>query len=303
MPIDPQKVINSRFGVNLALFLGRNLSPQAGQRLANIAADWIAARRSWNMVRAVRANQWVVSGGSLNSPGLDQIVRECFRSTAHSIYELYYYLHDGEAMRRLIEFDTATQALIQRPKIADRGLLVVGIHFSNFDFVLQAGVLCGAQGLAVTLNELPGGLKLQTEMREKTGLTFLPASVSGIKRAVDFLQEGGMVMTGIDRPLPAARYHPCFFGRPAALPVHHIVMALKARVPVIVLAAIRRPDGRYHVLSSDVIEMRPYPDRQSEIIINTERVLQIAEGFVRQAPHQWSMTHPVWPEALDEVPG
>ncbi len=302
MPIDPQRVISSRFGVNLALFLGRNLSPRAGQRLAYFVADWIAGRRRWNIVRAVRANQWVVSGGTLDPLGLDQIVQESFRSAAHSIYELYHYRHDGEAMRRLIEFDTKTLSLIQRPKIADRGLLVVGIHFSNFDFALQAGVLRGAQGLAVTLNELPGGIKLQTEMREKTGLTFLPASVSGIKRAVDFLQEGGMVMTGIDRPLPDARYRPCFFGRPAALPVHHIVMAVKARVPVIVLAAISRPDGRYHMLSSDVIEMQPHVDRRIEIIHNAERVLRVAEGFIRQAPQQWSMTHSVWPETLDEVP-
>jgi lauroyl/myristoyl acyltransferase len=79
-------------------------------------------------------------------------------------------------------------------------------------------------------------------------------------------------------------------------------MAIKARVPIIVLATILRPDGRYHVLSSGIIEMQPHSNRRIEIINNAESVLQIAEEFIRQAPHQWSMTHPVWPEALVEVP-
>jgi phosphatidylinositol dimannoside acyltransferase len=302
MPIDPQKIINSSYGVALASFLGRSLPPGAGSRLADFVADWIAARRNWNLVHAVRANQWVISGGALDSTGLDHIVRESFRSTAHSIYELYHYTHDADGMRGLIEFNAHALELINRPQFTERGILVVGIHFSNFDLVLQGGVLRGGKGMGVTLNELPGGIKLQTEMREKTGLTLLPASVSGIKRATEYLQAGGIVLTGIDRPLPESHYRPCFFGRPAALPAHHIVMALKARVPIIVLATILRPDGRYHVLSSEIIEMQHHPDRRTEITHNAERVLKIAEGFILQAPHQWSMTHPVWPEALAEVP-
>jgi lauroyl/myristoyl acyltransferase len=302
VPIDPQKVINSSFGVNLAAFLGRSLPAGAGGRLADFAAEWIARRKSWNLVRAVRANQWVISGGSLDSAGLDQIVRESFRSMAHSIYETFHYYRDADGMRRLIEFNAQTLELIHRPQFGRRGLVVVGIHFSNFDLMLQAGVLRGAKGLAVTLGALPGGIKLQTEMREKTGLTFLTATVSGIKQAMEYLQAGGMVVTGIDRPLPESHYRPCFFGRPAALPVHHIVMALKARTPIIVVATILRPDGRYHMLSSEFIEMEAQPERRREITHNAERVLRIAEGFIRQAPHQWSMTHPVWPEALAEMP-
>ena len=109
-------------------------------------------------------------------------------------------------------------------------------------------------------------------------------------------------MTGIDRPIPAPRVRPRFFGRPAALPMHHISLAVKARVPVMIIAPILQPDGKYHVLTSDLIEMDPHPDRATEEIRNAEKVLAIAERFIRQAPHQWSISLPVWPEALDLVP-
>jgi lauroyl/myristoyl acyltransferase len=61
-------------------------------------------------------------------------------------------------------------------------------------------------------------------------------------------------------------------------------------------------DGKYHVLTSDPIEMQAHPDREREIIQNAEAVLSVAEGFIRMAPEQWTMTLPVWPEALAQVP-
>jgi lauroyl/myristoyl acyltransferase len=48
--------------------------------------------------------------------------------------------------------------------------------------------------------------------------------------------------------------------------------------------------------------MQSHPDRHQEIIINAERVLHIAEDFIRRDPSQWSMTFPVWPDIMDMVP-
>ena len=73
-------------------------------------------------------------------------------------------------------------------------------------------------------------------------------------------------------------------------------------MPIIVFATLKQPDGKYHLLFSDPIEMQPHPDKHTEIILNAEAILQVAEGFIRQDPAQWSMTFPVWPDILDQVP-
>jgi KDO2-lipid IV(A) lauroyltransferase len=130
----------------------------------------------------------------------------------------------------------------------------------------------------------------------------VPASVSGLRDAVRWLQQGGLVVTGMDRPSADPQDRPCFFGRPAALPVHYAYLAMKARVPVCVVAPIRRPDGKYHVISSDLIEMDPLPDRASAALRNAEKVLATAEQFIRAAPEQWSVPLPVWPDLLPLVP-
>jgi len=81
-----------------------------------------------------------------------------------------------------------------------------------------------------------------------------------------------------------------------------IYLATTARVPVVVTAAIKQPDNKYHLIASDMIAMQPHPDRDTEILQNTEAILDIAATFIRKAPTQWGMPIPVWPEILDQLP-
>jgi lauroyl/myristoyl acyltransferase len=300
---DPRQVINSRFGVSLALILGRTMPLRLGHSLTDWAGNWIAGRQGWGLVRAVRTNQWVVQGEKLDGGALDEAVRATFRNTARSIFEVNHYFHNLEAIRRLIVFGPRMMEILQRPMYAERGLVLVGIHMSNFDYVLQASGIYKLNALVLTLPEVGGGgYRIQYEMRRKAGVQLVPATMQTLRQSIEHLKAGGLVLTGIDRPVESPGYRPIFFGRPAALPVHHIFLALKARVPVVVGTTYLQPDGKYHLSFSDPIEMQPDPDRRREVLINAEAVLRAAEGFIRQAPEQWAMTFPVWPEALEEVP-
>jgi lauroyl/myristoyl acyltransferase len=111
-----------------------------------------------------------------------------------------------------------------------------------------------------------------------------------------------MVLTGIDRPMDKPQIRPRFFSRPAALPIHHIFLASKACVPVVITAIYLQPDGKYHVFASDPIEMEPYPDATERTLQNAEKVLAIVETFIQKSPQQWSVPLPVWPEVMSEVP-
>ena len=254
------------------------------------------------MVHAARANQWVAHGEQLDGAALDKVVADNFHNIACSIFDLYHNLDDSAAFLRLIEPHPTAIQLVQRPEFSARGVVIAGLHMSNFDLVFQAGGLTGINALALTLSELNAGYQKQLDMRLKKGMRLLPASVGTLKHAVDHLRAGGTIMTGIDRPDNSYTYRPKFFGRPAAVPIHHIFLALKAHVPVIVAATLKHPDGKYHFLFSEPIEMQSLPDRHAEIVHNAERVLRIAEDFIRQDPVQWAMTFPVWPEAMEKVP-
>jgi lauroyl/myristoyl acyltransferase len=297
MPISFQSIINSRLGVGLALGLGKSTPPRLGYRIASFVARQISARSRLGIVQAVRGNQAVVSGGSLSSTELDRRVTETFVQTGYCLYDLYHNLRNRAAIRELLEWDPAIDQLVKGREHADQGLTIVGVHMSNFDFVAQAATLRGLRAMSLGLPNLGGGYQWQNDLRKEAGFDIVPASVTALRQATRLLEQGGTVMTGLDRPLAESKYMPRFFGHPAPLPVMHILLALKTRTPVIVAAAFRDEYGCYHIEISEPVWMQPYHDRHEEIVRNAESVLEIAAGFIRRAPTQWSMFYPVWPDA------
>jgi len=302
MPIDLQRLNDSRFVLDLVSALARALPVRFGHALADLVAARIARRKDSAMIRAVRTNQWVARGEALGREALDRAVIETLRSSARSIFDLYHYAGNPAAMKRLIVLDPVTRTLIRRPEFDARGLMIVGLHTSGFDLVGQWLVQQGMRPLVFSLPDPRGGRRREYEARRRIGMNVVPGSFAALRQALRHLRQGGMVLTGIDRPVPAPRACPRFFGRPAALPTHHVSLAVKAGVPVMFMVPLLQPDGKYHVMTSEAIEMVRHPDRTTEEILNAERVLGVAEGFIRQAPQQWSISLPVWPQAPGMAP-
>ena len=302
MRIDLQRIINNPFAVHLAFFLGKTIPPRIGYPLCNFMGDWIAKRRHSSVVQAVRINQWVARGANLEKESLDNAVRETLRNNIRDLYHLYHGVERPEATRQRIHLNHLAHELIERPEFAGRGLVIAGLHLSGFDLILQSICRQGLKAMVLTIPDPQGGRLIEYEMRKKTGMNLTPASLSTLRQAARHLKQGGIVLTGMDRPIPNPKYHPRFFGYPASLPTHYISLALQANVPVIIMAAIYQADGKYHILSSEPIEMEDDPDRGKEILCNAENVLQQAEIFLRQAPQQWNIPLPVWPELLGNMP-
>jgi phosphatidylinositol dimannoside acyltransferase len=302
MVINVQRLNDSPFVIKLISTLGRLLPLKLGHSLADYVAGRLAERKDSPMIRAIRANQWVARGETLDKEALDRAVYETLRNSARSIFDLYHYILNPRSAGRLIVLDPATQQLVRRPEFERRGLVVVGIHLSNSDLALQWLCSQGFRILVLTIPDPQGGRRTEYERRVKSGINIVPASVGALRQSLRYLQQGGVVLTGIDRPITSPGARPRFFGRPAALPTHHIFLATKARVPVMLMVTNLQADGKYHILTSDPIEMDPDPDREKGTIRNAEKVLNIAENFIRQVPQQWSISLPVWPETLDLAP-
>lgn len=302
MTIDLQQVVNSSLSLRVVSSLAERLPPGWGYRIAYALAEQLARRKNSRLIRAFRANQWVVSRESLQAEALDDAIRETLRYSAHSLFDLYHYNQDFDASKRLIVFDSSFDVIAHRSEFEGRGLLIAGLHLSNFDLILQWLCRDGLSPLVLTIPDPKAGRQMEYAIRKRTGMNLIPASVAALRQALKHLQRGGMVLTGIDRPIEDPEVCPRFFGRPAALPIHHIFLAVKARVPVVITAVYLQPDGRYHVFASDPIEMDAYPDAVQGMLRNAEKVLALAEQFIEQSPRQWSMPLPVWPKIMDRVP-
>jgi KDO2-lipid IV(A) lauroyltransferase len=299
---DIDSITNSPTSINLLSVIARVVPRGLGHHIADLIAAGIAAQRRSKLTRSLRANQWMASGENLTREELDQATREALRNSARSIFDLYHHLHNTEIAERLIVLDGEMRDLIRRKEFEAKGLMLGGIHLSSFDFVLRWFCLQGIRPLVLTVPEARGGRRTEFEMRRQAGMNLVPATIGGLRQAIRHLERGGAVVTGIDRPVPRPRLLPRFFGRPAALPIHPIHLAMRAGVPMAVVASTLEPDGKYHVEVSEMIEPEGDPRKDADVLRNAEAVLRVAEGFIRRAPRQWSVPLAVWPSAVGLAP-
>ncbi len=297
-----QRVINSSFGVGAALLAGQLMPKVLGYQIAKYAAWRIARNKHSDMVRAVRANQWVVRGERSTAAEIDEATMDVFQSTTHCLFDFFHNLRRPKVVRELIHFTPAFEKMFQERLENKFGALFVSPHVGPFDLTGFALALRGLKVQLLSTPEMNSGYAWQNQMRRKQGLEMTPISASAIQSARIRLQNNGTVLTGLDRPHPDSTYAPMFFGRPAPLPVFYVRLALKTNVPIYVVCACTDAQGVYMLDTSEPIRMKTHPDPHEEIIRNAEAVLKVGEEYIRAHPGQWAMFYPVWPEIMDKIP-
>jgi len=288
-------LFNSRAGTNTALWLGKTIPPRLGYPLANILADFLSHHKQWSQVQAVTLNQWIVHNRQISGNDLDQVVRECFRHAAYNIYEFYHTLQNPKAVENVI-LPPAVLNIFNQIKSDPRGWIFVAPHLGNVDLMGRAIVAQDIHPLVLSVAQPPGGYQVQNKIRKASGLEMAPASMESLRLAAERLRSGGLVLTGADRPLPDSKYSPRFFGIPARLPVVHIKLALRFKLPIYIIGGVRRADRKIEMFVSDPIPMETRTDPDEEVLINTEAVLKTMETNIRQYSTQWNMSLPVWPD-------
>ncbi len=297
-----QKFLNNPDAGKWALKVSQWLPPRMGIWIVKWVSKWIASQPNLSLVQAIRCNQWVAGGERASSADLDLQVKRVLHHAGISYYNLFHHLYNAEKLQKLVVFTPEIEEIIHRSQEKRQGLIVAGIHLSNFDLVAQAAALHGLKALALSLPEPDQAIQWQHELRRQSGLEILDATLPNLRSAILRLKAGETVVTGLDRPIPEPKIMPVFFGRPAHLAVHHVQLAIHAKVPVVVMGAIMEADERYHIHSSGEIQMKSYLDRHTELRNNAEQILEITQDIISQALDQWVVFQPIWPEAAGFVP-
>jgi len=287
-------ILNSRFGLRFALTIARTTPPRLGYVIARLIAQILTLRKESNLIQTIRMNQQRVSGNTLNKADLDQAAREVLLNSSRSIYDLYHYLEDLDSNDDKFFIDPAFQGLIDHSKANTQGIVIGGLHMVGFDLAFQWLVPDLIDPLALTIPNPEGGRALEFQRRVERGIRLVPGSFKGLREAIRYLEQGGIVVTGIDHPSEIFQHRLNFFGAPASLPSHHIFLALKAKCPVVVAASYLGADGRYHLTASSPIDMEILPDREDQLRHNGGKVLAAAEDIIREHPQQWLVFQPVW---------
>jgi lauroyl/myristoyl acyltransferase len=292
-----QRVLSSRPVTGLGMFLAKHAPPPIGRTIAYAVAGLIN-RLKPDVYWMVYANLHQVLGPQVGKRAMHRTVRQVFRNTARNNYELWHMVGQGpQALDAAVHIPDEVWERLDEVQQRGQGIIVGGVHTGNFDAGLVALATKGQDTQVLGLAAPPGGgFDLMDHMRTSMGVHVTSIGVPALREAIRRLRAGGIVLTGVDRPVSDEEHWTEFFGRPAPLPTGHVRLALKAGAAIFVAGTQRDAQGINVVGISPPLEMIRTGDADEDLWVNMRRAAVWLEEFIRIRPDQWGMFVPVWPE-------
>jgi KDO2-lipid IV(A) lauroyltransferase len=291
-------------GTAAVLALSQGLPNFLGHPVA-AAISYIAGNRIFSPTfRAISLNQWVAHDGKRTGRQLRQVIRKVYQNQGKALFDFYHNLDRPEEIKKLVNLTSGFEQMMRECMSGKlkQGTLMLMPHLSGFNLGGLYLAQLGFKFLTLAIPNPNKGYAWQNKLRNDRGMEVEPLNMEAMQHARQRLQSGGTVCTGIDRPIEESNYETRFFGRKAALPVAYVKLALKTNSRVFVIGFETRKDDTVVVDVSPQVEFEHREDAHEEMVINAEKVLKIAERFIRLDPSQWMMFLPVWPDAKNEVP-
>lgn len=284
-------------------YLGKYLPPPLGLLVVWAVTRILVACKPSIYWAALENQRHVLPDGTSEATVRHTVHRQLF----HSVLGYYHLFHNvgwgrstPDRVRPRVRLAPGVSEAIDEAVSTGRGLLILGTHTSNFDLCgIALSYMLPHPPLALSLAKPASGHLFFNRLRNRLGRGLVtPISPGALREAMRRLQQGGIVLTAVDRPLEEGNQQVEFFGEAACLPTGYI------RIPLItdclVMTMAFRWDGRvYWIHANPPMEMIRTGKRGRDVEVNLRRVLTQVEAFVRAKPDQWMVFVPVWPKGRE----
>lgn len=177
-----------------------------------------------------------------------------------------------------------------------KGVLFIGAHLGNWELFAPPMVRMGSKvaGVVRPLDN-PALNAIVEAHRRAGGFTILPKDNAG-RDMIRLLREGWNVGVLIDQSPRENGVPATFFGKPCWATIAPVMIAVRAKAPVVPGSVARQPDGTYVLDFGDPIAMVHTGDLHADMLVNTQRCQDAIETLVRRYPEQWLWFHRRWKE-------
>jgi phosphatidylinositol dimannoside acyltransferase len=298
--IQPQGVLAHPIFIALGVALARLLPTRASYAIIRRVAHILARQRTL-LFRTVCANlAHVVPDASAQE--LDALAERALYHAGRSLVDMYRVsredLRDGRVALRV---DPQAWAQMHQAIRDGRGMVIAGPHMGSFDLAIQWIAAQDVDLQVLGLAQPNRGVRVTNWLRRRRGVRVNPVDTDALRTSIARLRRGGVVITGVDRPVSLDDEPIPFFDAPARLPTGHIRLAMQTRARLVAATCVLEPDGVYALHLSAPIEPELGGGRAHDIRHNARRVLAFIEDEIRRNPDQWLMFVPAW-RAEDALP-
>ncbi len=257
---------------------------------------WLAYKLAGGLRRAGRRNL-ELAFPELPEHERQRILRGCFATLGRTLGEFSHFNRaTPETLRRLIEFDPASLALLQEARQSGRGVIFLTGHLGAWE-LLSFGWSALEYPLSFLVRPLDNARvdKLVEDIRTRFGNRAV-SKKQAARTSIKLLRAGETLGILADlNALPNEGVFVPFFGHLACTTTGVATLALMTDALVFPVCAVwDETKGHYVFQGGPALEFIRTGDNQHDIAANTARYAEIWEGYVRRWPEQWMWIHKRW---------
>ncbi len=281
------------------------------QTIGRMPLNWrygvarIVSHRTWAWGRSIRENvrdnARHVLGPKASEAQVDRVARQCLGNTGR-YYADVIGMHRMN-VREFYENDLRLDGIehIRAAQAAGRGVVLASAHYANPEFATQGLAAAGINVFALVEPLWPPQLgKLMYSLRNVHGHHYEPANFKGVKAAIDWLRNAGVLAILIDRDIQKRGIELEFCGAKTRFPTGAVDLAIRTNA-VLVPGWVRREGGfKIHARLGPPLALILTGDHDADVRVNTARLLALFEAHLKDDPGQWSVVDRIWPkDAVD----
>jgi len=232
-------------------------------------------------------------GAEKDEAELRRIVRGVYRHFGQMIVEFCRFpVLDGRQIERWVTLENPD--VLEEVAQPGKGAVFISGHFGNWEMI---GAALGHKGYPVRVlvanqkNTEVGDL--MDRFRRCVGVAPIRVGLS-VKEILRALERGEFVGIIADQNAGRRGIFVDFFGRPTSTPQGPAAIALKKRVPIVLMFALREKEGRYRVIFERFPDPDRFPSGAEGVHAATQLYTKRLEHYIRRYPEQWLWLHRRW---------
>ena len=266
--------------------------------VARVGAD-LAYRWRHSARADVQDNMRHVLGPDAPQEAVDAAAREAFRNVAryyvdliriprmnlHSMIGREVRLHGFERLKSRLD--------------AGQGVIVATAHFGNMELAVQVGAILGLNMLILAEPlQPPAFADLMRRLRSSFGPRYEDVSFHAVAESLRHLRAGGCLAIAIDRDIQHNGEPIEFFGVETRMPMGAAELAERTGAALLPAYCRRAEDGGFDIYFEEPLELTSTGHLKEDALVNTRRLLDRAETWIRADPGQWMPLERIWPASL-----
>lgn len=246
--------------------------------------------------RIARESLHIAFGQEKNEKTMDEIARNCFENLGKGMIELIYFMAHPRMIKERVYFEG--KEYLDAALKNGNGVVAISAHFGNFPLMLLR--LAQEEYRTNAIIRPTRDRKIEEyflAQRSKLGLNTvysLPRKQC-VDTSIKLLRNNEILFIPLDQNFGSdGGVFVDFFGQKAATATGPVVFAMRTKAPLLPMFVIRQKDDSHKIVIEPPLFLEEKGDDKETVFINTSRITQVIERYIRQYPQEWGWMHRRW---------